>query len=92
MLSVEVKNAGCKIVTRNVTEVRLRLRLFDGEDEVLTSELTEPVEPGCPPASSAARFTTRMQDAINAYKANQAATQNPAINALAAQVASALAL
>jgi predicted HicB family RNase H-like nuclease len=90
MLSVQVENAGCKIVTRNVTEIRLRLRVFDDGQEVLTCEFTEPVEPGCTLASVTGRFKARMQEAIHAYKANQAATQNPAVNALAGEVASAL--
>jgi len=90
MLSVQVENAGCKIVTPNVTEIRLRLRLFEGQDEVLSCEMREPVEGGYTPASAAARFTRRMQDAINAYKANQAATGNPGVDVLASQVASGL--
>ncbi|MBN1508738.1 MAG: hypothetical protein JW955_17955 [Sedimentisphaerales bacterium] len=90
MLSAQVENAGCRIGPANVMEIRLRLRLFDGEEEVLTVEMTEPVEENKTATSAAPRFKARMQEAIYVYKANQAATQDPAVDTLAGQVGSAL--
>jgi hypothetical protein len=95
MLTVKIEALDCKQVRPCRKEVTLRLHLLDDDQEVLTTDCTEPLGDAPPGsigdlASLRDRFAKRMQAAVEQYKSDQYFFQTSAITQLATDVEAAL--
>jgi hypothetical protein len=95
MLTAKIEAIACRQVRPCRKEVTLRLHLLNDDQEVLTTDCTEPLG-DAPPGQAGDlvslrdRFAKRMQGAVDQYKSDRDFSKTPAIAQLVTDIEAAL--